>query len=128
MGLLDSSDLTYIRECLDDVAADVEEAVTYRRYDHTNPGDPILGTPDTPVYVDSAITAAVREVTLEEVQVSGGAYVLGDMEFKFRQTALSSPPTYADRIVYSGAIYKPKSINHSFLGRAIDYTVKAGKE
>lgn len=124
--MLDSDDLAYMRECLDDVAADMEEAVTYKRYDHTEPGDPILGTPDTPIYVDSATTAVVRELTLEEIQVSGGAYVLGDMEFKIRQTALSVTPAYADRIVYDGATYKPKSIKHSFLGGVIGWTVRAG--
>lgn len=126
--MLTSDDLTYVRECLDDVATDVEEAVTYKRYDHTEPGDPILGTPDTPVYVDSAITAAARELTIEEVQVSGGAYVLGDMEFKIRQTVLLVIPAYADRVIYDGATYKPKSIKHTFLRGVIGWTVRAGIE
>lgn len=124
--MLNQDDLGYMRECLDGIAPDVEEPVTYKRYDHTDPGDPVEGTPDTPVYVDSAITAAVRELTLEEIQVSGGAYVLGDMEFKIRQPALSAAPVYADRIVYAGATYKPKSIGHSFLGGVIGWKIRAG--
>lgn len=126
--MLTSDDLSFVRECLDDVASDVEEAITYKRYVSTTPGDPVMGTADTPVYNDLAITASARELTLEEIQVSGGVYVLGDMEFKIRQTALSSQPAYADRIVYSGSAFKPKSITHSYLGGIIGWTVRAGKE
>lgn len=126
--MLETDDLAYIQECLDDVAPDTEEAVTYKQYDYTEPGDPVLGTPDTPVYNDLAITATARELTIEEIQVSGGAYVLGDMEFKIRQTALTAAPAYADRIIYDGATYKPKNINHSFLGGVIGWGVRAGKQ
>lgn len=126
--MLDSDDLAYIRECMDDVSPDAEEGITYKQYDHTEEGDPVLGTPDTPVYNDLVITAAARELTIEEIQVSGGAYVLGDMEFKIRQTALSAKPAYGDRIIYDGDTYKPKSIKHSFLGGIIGWNVRAGKE
>ncbi|GEM_PF-2330196 len=126
--MLDSDDLTYIQECLDDVSLDTEEEVTYKRYVSTTPGDPAMGTPDAPVYNDIAITASARELSLEEVKVSGGVYVLGDMQFKLRQTVLVTQPAYTDRIVYSDATYKPKSITHSFLGGVIGWTIRAGKQ
>lgn len=128
MGLLDSADVDFIRECLDDVASDVEQDITYKRYISTKAGDPVFGTPDTPVYTDTEIAASVRDLTLEEIQVSGGVYVLGDMEFKIRQTALASPPAYADRIIYAGATFKPKSIGHSFLGGVVGWKIRAGKQ
>lgn len=128
MGLLNSADVDFIRECLDDVSGDVEQDITYRRYSSMTPGDPVFGTPDTPVYADAAITATARELTLEEIQVSGGVYVLGDMEFKIRQAALASAPAYADRIIYAGATFKPKSISRSFLGGIIGWTIRAGKQ
>jgi len=126
--MLDSDDLDYIRECFDDVAIDAEETITYKRYVSTTSGDPVMGTPDTLVYSDLAITASARELTLEEIQVSGGVYVLGDMQFAIRQTALSLPPAHADRIVYGGDSFKPKSINHSFLGGIVGWTIRAGKQ
>jgi len=128
VGLLDSADVDFIRECLDDVSSDVEQDITYKRYSSVTPGDPVFGTPDTPDYVDAEITASLRELTLEEIQVSGGVYVLGDMEFKIRQAALASDPAYADRITYAGATFKPKSISHSFLGGVIGWKIRAGKQ
>ncbi len=128
MGLLDSADVDYIRECLGDIASDVEEAITYKRYTGTVAGDPIAGTPDSYNYTNQATTAISRELTLKEVTVSGGAYVLGDMEFKFREAALSSAPDYPDRIVYGGATFKPKSIEHSYLGGLLGWKVIAGKQ
>lgn len=126
--MLDTNDLAYIRKCFDDIAPDTEEPITYRRYLSTTPGDQILGTTDTPNYDDLSITATVRDLSLEEVQASAGVYVLGDVEIKIRQTALANQPAYADRIIYSGANYKPKRINGSYLGGVINWTVRAGKK
>ena len=131
MGLLDSNDVDFIRECLDDIADDVERPIAYKRYTGISavaPADPVMGIPDTYVYSDSDTTATVRDLTLEEIQKSGGVYVLGDVEFKIRQTALAEPPSHSDRIVYAGYTFKPKSIGHSFLGGLIIWNIRAGKQ
>ena len=109
------------------MASDVEEAVTYKRYINTTPGDSVAGIPDTDNYETLDISASVRELTLKEIQVSGGVYVMGDMEFKIRQTKLTLAPAYADHLVYDGANYKPKNISHSFLAGIIGWTIRAGK-
>jgi len=126
--MLGPDDLTYIRECFDEVAPDIEEPITYKRYTGMTAGDPVRGTADTPNYTDLAITASVRELTLEEIQVSGGAYVFGDTEFKIRQTVLAETPAYTDRVIYAGTTYKPKSISRSFLGGVVNWTIRAGKQ
>ncbi len=128
MGLLDSADVDYIRKCLEDIASDVEESLTYKQYTDTKAGNPVIGTPDTYSYTDRAITAGVHELTLEEVQKSGGAYLLGDMEFSIRQNALAFNPGYPDRIVYAGTTFKPRSINHGYLGELICWKIIAGKQ
>jgi hypothetical protein len=130
MGLLESDDLAYMRECLGDIETDVEEPIVYKRYLSTTAGDPVMGTSDTPVYDDTEITASVRTLTLEEIQVSGGVYVLGDVEFEIRlqETIFETAPVYVDRIVYAGATYKPKKIDPVQLGGLIGWTVKAGKK
>ncbi|MHB1418476.1 MAG: hypothetical protein ACYCX4_02650 [Bacillota bacterium] len=126
MGLLSSDDVDYMRTCLNDVAADVEEAITYKQFTSMTAGNPVMGTPDTPNYTSLNVTATARELSLEEIKVSGGVYVLGDMEFKIRSSVVAAP-AYADRIVYSGSTYKPKSINHVYLGGLLSWTVRAEK-
>ena len=141
--MLDSSDMEYMSECLDDISPEIEEEVTYRRFDHIEPGDSIAGIPDTVVYNEFGIKASVRELTLREVQVSGGVYVLGDMQFFVRNRdwmqvdvnatggydpSITTPkPDYQDLIVYCGSQYKPKNIGHSYLGSIIGWTVRASK-
>lgn len=102
------------------------EPITYRTYTSMSEGDPILGTPAEPQYTDdSTATAIARELTVEEVHVSGGVYVLGDMEFTVRDI---TEPKYDDRITYGGAAWKPKEINHTWLGEVIFYEIRAGRE
>jgi hypothetical protein len=127
MALISQKDVEEIKAALGELASFTEESITYRRYMHTEHGDPVVGTPDTFIYEDdSAVTSAtVRELTLKEVQVSGGAYVLGDVEFTVRAT---SAPAYADRIVYNGANWKPKEIKHFWLREVLWWEIIAGKE
>jgi hypothetical protein len=126
--MLDVDDVAYMRECLDEVAPDTEESITYRQYKGIISGNQAMGNPDRPNYTDLDITAATRDLTLEEVASSGGAYVLGDIEIKIRQTALTNRPSYSDRIVYEQISYKPKSIGKSYLGAIICWKVRAGRE
>ncbi len=126
--MLSDADISYIRECMDDVAGDIEEPITYRQYTGTVEGDQVMGTAYSADYNDLSITASVRELSLEEVQASGGTYVLGDIQVKIRQTVLANQPAYADRIKYLGASFKPKSIGHAFLGGTINWVIRAGKE
>lgn len=127
MGLLSAADVEYIQECQDDIASDIEEDVTYRQYTGLVAGDAVMGTPDTYSYTDLPTTASARELTLEEVQRSGGVYVLGDMEFRFRQTVLAAAQ-YNDLIVFAGATFKPKSITHKFLGGRTGWIIRARKQ
>ena len=125
MALITQKDVNAIKAALEELAPFTEEPITYRKYDHTEPGDPVIGAPAQDVFVDTSTTASVRELTLEEVQVSGGAYLLGDREFTIRMLA---NPDYRDRIVYAGTSYKPKSIGKMFLGEVLWWEVRAGKE
>lgn len=125
MTLITQKDVDDIKGTLAELAPFTEEPITYRTFTEMIPGDPVLGTPDTPDYTDTAETAQVRELNLEEVHVSGGAYVLGDVEFTTRR---ETKPEHEDRIVYNGSSYKPKSINKMFLGEVLWWEVKAGKE
>ncbi|ATW24163.1 hypothetical protein [Candidatus Formimonas warabiya] len=141
--MITTDDMDFIRECLSDVAGDVEESIVYKKYLNTTPGDQVMGIPDTPNYESFDITARVRALTLEEIQVSGGAYIFGDVEFKIRKqdwmqwdlnlTGGYDPesstirPDYPDRIIYDGLTYKPKSYSHAWLGGVLWYKVKAGK-
>lgn len=141
--MLNSDDIEYIHKSLNEIASDIEESIIYRKYINTTTGDHVLGTPDTSNYNDYNITARVRMLTLEEIQVSGGVYVLGDMKFIIRKkdwmqwdiylTGAHDPslptikPDYPDRIRYNGVTYKPKSYSHMWLGGVLWYKVKAGK-
>lgn len=125
MPLLTQNDIDDIKAAMVELAPFTEEPITYRTFTSMTPGDPVLGTPDTPNYTDTAETAGVRELSLEEVTVSGGAYVMGDMEFTCRRAV---KPAYEDRIAYGGDTWKPKSIRHVYLGEVLWWEVKAGKE
>lgn len=125
MPLITQKDVDDIKAAMVELAPFTEEAIIYRTYTGTTPGDPVHGTPDTPNYTDTEETSMVRELTVEEVQVSGGAYVLGDMEFIIRREV---QPEYEDRIVYGGLTWKPKSIDKTYLGEALWWEVKAGRE
>lgn len=125
MALLTQKDIDGIKAAMAELAPFTEEPIIYRTYIGMTPGDPALGTPDTPNYTDTEETAGARELTLEEVTVSGGAYVMGDMEFTTRRT---TEPKYEDRIVYAGTSYKPKEINHIWLGEVLFWEIRAGRE
>lgn len=125
MPLITQKDIDDIKAAMAELAPFTEEPVTYRTYTGITPGDPVLGTPDTPVYHDTSETAMARDLTVEEVAVSGGLYILGDMEFSIRR---ATKPTYQDRIVYGGATWKPKSIRSVFLGEVLWWEVRAGRE
>lgn len=125
MPLLTQKDIDDIKAAMAELAPFTEEPITYRTYTGTTPGDPVMGTPDTPNYDDTAETAIVQELSIEEVAVSGGVYVLGDVEFTVRR---ATKPAYEDRIIYDGKTWKPKSINKVFLGEVLWWEVRAGRE
>lgn len=126
--MLTAADIDTIRADFDDIGPDIETGITYRRYTGITPGDTVLGTPDKATYTDLPINVSIRELTLEEISVSGGAYVLGDIECKIRQTVLENQPDYNDRIVYAGASFRPKSISPVSLGGVLYWKVRAGRE
>jgi hypothetical protein len=127
MALLTQKDIDGIKEALNDLAPFIEEPIVYRRYDHTEAGDPTLGTSDRFIFTDdpSVFSAIVNELTLKEVQVSGGVYLLGDLEFIIRRTA---QPAYEDRIVYGGNTWKPVEIKHLWLKEVLWWEIVARKE
>jgi len=125
MPLINQKDIDDIKAALAEMAPFTEEPITYRTYTGTTSGDPVAGTSDTPNYTDTSETAIVQELSVEEVAVSGGVYVLGDMEFSIRRT---TRPAYQDRIVYADATWKPKSIKSVFLGEVLWWEVRAGRE
>lgn len=122
--MLTSSDVDYIRQALVDIAPDVEQAITYRRYDHTEPGDPVLGIPPQDVYVDESVTAAVRELTVEEIQVSAGAFTFGDLEFVVRRETADA----RDRIVYQGQTWIPVELRRIYLGDILGWKMRCRRE
>lgn len=122
--MLTSSDVDYIRQTLADIAPDVEQAITYRRYDHTEPGDPVLGIPPQDVYVDESVTAAVRELTVEEIQVSAGAFTFGDLEFVVRRETADA----RDRIVYQGQTWIPVELRRIYLGDILGWKMRCRRE
>jgi hypothetical protein len=127
MALISKKDIEEIKAVLGELATFVEEAIIYRRYVLTEQGNPVEGTPDEFIYEnDPSITSATsRELTLKEVQVSGGTYILGDMEFTIRTVVA---PAYADRIIYNDASWKPKEIKHFWLQEVLWWEIIAGKE
>lgn len=125
MTLLTQKDIDDIKAAMVELAPFTEEPITYRTYTGITPGDSALGTPDTPNYTNTDETAGARELTLEEVTASGGAYVMGDMEFTTRR---ATEPKYEDRIVYDGVSYKPKEIKHTWLSEVLWWEVRARRE
>lgn len=124
MSLLTQKDIDDIKAAMAELAPFTEEPITYRTYTGTTEGDPVLGTPDTPNYTDTPETAGTRDLSLEEVVVSGGVYVMGDMEFTCRRAV---KPAYEDRIVYDGFTWKPKDIDKLYLGEVLWWVVVARK-
>ncbi|MCG8401371.1 MAG: hypothetical protein MJA84_07210 [Firmicutes bacterium] len=125
MTLLSQKDVDEIKAAMAELAPFTEEAITYRTFTGMTPGDPVHGTPEIPNYTDTSETAMTRNLTAEEVQTSGGAYVMGDMEFTTRRT---TKPEFEDRIVYGGLTWKPKKIDKMYLGEVLWWEVKAGRE
>ena len=119
--MLDARDIAWMQEALAEASAAVEQPITYRRYSHTDPGDPALGIPPQDVYVDESATAAVRELTLQEVQVSAGAYQVGDTEFVVRRAAADA----RDRILYDGAEWVPVELRRMYLGTTLGFKIVA---
>lgn len=125
MPLLTQKDIDDLKAAMAELAPFTEEPIVYKKYTGMTPGDPLVGTPATPIYTLADSTAMVRDLTVEEIAVSGGKYILGDMEFSIRT---ATQPAYDDRIVYNGLIWKPKKINPVYLGEALWWEIKAGKE
>ena len=127
MVLITEKDIADIKAALVELAPFTEEPIIYKQFDRIEQGDPVLGRPDTLIFTeDSTVASAmVKPLTVEEVLVSGGYYVMGDMEFSIRRT---TQPAYQDRIVYGGATWKPKGINPVYLGEVLWWEVRVGKE
>lgn len=143
MPVITDRDIADIKAVLSEVAPYIEEPATYRRYLGLTEGNPVLGIPAQPSYESLAITLQARELSLEEVMVSGGTYVMGDVEFTVRkdqapgqlwdqnltgaieETALL--PDHPDRIVWNNAAYRPKSIRHMWLGEVLWWEIRAGR-
>ncbi|MFZ3171964.1 MAG: hypothetical protein WA118_08295 [Carboxydocellales bacterium] len=125
--LITDADIAEIEAILEDLSDVTEEPITYKTYTGLTPGDQLAGTPATPTYTTDLTTtsAMARELTLEEVRKSGGAYELGDMEFIVRRL---TKPDYKDRIVYDGGEYRPKSRKRLFLKKVLWWELVAGKE
>lgn len=125
MPLINQKDIDDIKAAMAELAPFTEEPITYRTFTGMTPGDLAAGVPDAPNFIDTVETAIVQELSIEEVAVSGGVYVLGDMEFSIRRVV---QPAYNDRIVYGGITWKPKSIRKVFLGEVLWWEVRAGRE
>jgi len=127
LALITDRDVADIKSALEELAPYTEEPITYKQYSHTNTGDPVQGISAEPVYVEDPDTtsANVEALSVEEIAVSGGRYVLGDMLFTVRR---NTEPSYQDRIVYDGATWKPKSIGKMFLREVLWWEIRAGKE
>lgn len=110
--MLNADDLAAMQADLADLAGDAEQSITYRRYTGTSGGDAALGLPATDTYADETTTATVQPITAEVVQLSGGAYRLGDLEFGMRRTTAAPQ----DRIVYDGATWEPVEMRPVILG------------
>lgn len=110
--MLTPEDLATIQVDLAGLAADAEQAITYRVYAGIAGGDPVLGIPGSVSYADQAATVTARELTVEEVLLSAGAYTIGDVEFGVRRASVDP----RDLIVYGGATWRPQEIRKTFLG------------
>jgi len=125
MPLITQKDVDDIKAAMEELAPFTEEPITYRTYTGMTEGDPVHGIPAQPTYTDTAETAMTRNLSAEEVQKSGGYYILGDMEFTIRREV---KPEYEDRIIYGGLTWKPKKIDKTFLVEVLWWEVKAGRE
>jgi hypothetical protein len=123
--LIRDKDILDINNALAEIAPYTEEDITYQAYNSTTPGNPVAGTAATNNYNPEAISAGIRELTLEEIVVSGGAYETGDVEFSIRR---ATKPDYLDRIDYDGGRYRPKKITIPPLKGVCLWTVVARKE
>lgn len=110
--MLNAADIAAIQRDLAALASDAEQAITYRTYTGTTGGDPVMGIPAQDAYTDEVATATVRELTVEEVQLSAGAYSIGDLEFGVRRNTA----TNRDLIVYGGSTWRPLEIRRVMLG------------
>lgn len=124
--LIDQTDIDDINADLADVAEFTEEPITYKQYTGITKGDQVEGTADTPDYVpDPTVpTAAVRDLTVEEIAVSGGRYEMGDLMIKVRRAL---KPDYKDRIECRGSEWEPKRISPPPLKGVLLWTVIARK-
>ncbi|HBX22669.1 MAG TPA: hypothetical protein DEF34_03375 [Desulfotomaculum sp.] len=125
MALITQKDVDDIKAAMAELAPFTEEPITYRTFTGMTAGDSVHGTPETPNYTDTNETAMTRNLTAEEVQKSGGYYIIGDMEFTIRR---ETEPQYEDRIVCGGLTWKPKKIDKTFLGEVLWWEVKARRE
>jgi hypothetical protein len=122
--MLTSDDFAFMQEALAEIAPATEQTIIYRHYDHTEPGDEALGIPPQDVYIDEETTAAVRELTVEEIQVSAGAFTIGDLEFTVRRESVDA----RDRIVYNGMTWKPVELRRMYLGGTLGWKLRCRKE
>jgi len=125
MALITDKDIADIKAALIELAPYTEVPIVYKRFDHIDTGDPVMGKPDEAVYIDVETTAMVENLTAEDIAVSAGYYLLGDMEFTIR---MEQEPSDQDRIQYQDAIWNPKRIDKMFLGEVLWWEIRARKE
>lgn len=116
-----SADRAFIESSLAEMAAWVEESITYRTYLFATGGDPALGQAPASQFQDEAATAQVKLLSLRVIEASGGRYQLGDIEVLVRRTAVAQQ----DRIQWQGAEYQPLEIWPIYLaGAAAGYRLR----
>lgn len=125
--LITEQDIQDLKNDLIDLADVVEEPIVYQMYIGMTAGNQVKGQAAQPNYSpDPNVTSAMIErLTLEQVQVSGGAYELGDVQFTIRRT---TKPSYDDRIDYDGARYRPKDMDRLYLKETIWWEILGRKE
>ena len=119
--MLTSEDVDYIRECLADVAGDVEAPITYRTFTGREAGDAALGVPDELTFEDEETTACVRELSLQQVALAGGRYELGDIEATIRR---GTAPAYGDRLAWGGREFEVAEVREVRLGAVVAWRVR----
>lgn len=125
MSLLSQKDVDDIKAALTELAPFTEEPIVYKRFTSIVEGDPVMGRPDQMVYDSLNITAMTRDLTVEEIAVSAGYYLVGDIEFSIRTDMV---PDTKDSIIFEGFTWKPKKINKVFLGEVLWWEITARKE
>ncbi len=125
--MIKDRDIAAINNALESMAPYTEVSIVYQVYQDTTPGNKPAGQAPTDNYTpDATVTSAMyRELTLEEVQLSGGVYERGDVEFSVRR---STKPSYKDRVDYDGARWKPKEIGRPPLNGVNLWGIVARKE